>query len=241
MKHELIITVEDGFISSNAQEVEEQVRLEVAKYKDFSVSNETEVPEGKEVLARLRKTRNSIDDWKKNVKNQFMKPYVEFEGSIKRILSLIDEPIAHIDDQVKNYEELWKQDKFEDISEYFNGVVDKVPDFKRYINLRKIFNSRWLNKTFKDSDWQEELEGEVERIVSNIEDIQRQEVFTESEKTQILLDYINHDYDLDKAYNVFNERANLVPETSDETVTITRKRYEELLDIEKKYKNLIGE
>jgi len=241
MKYEIKINVEEGYISSNVEQVEEQVKLEMDKYKNFEVSNETEVPEGKELLARLRKTRNTIDDWKKDVKNRFMKPYTNFENSIKRILSLIDEPIASIDDQVKNYEQLWKTDKIEDISDYFDSLVeDKFSDIVSYVKLIKIFNDRWLNKTFKDVDWQTELESKLMRIQSNINDIKRQDVFTDSEKTQILLDYINHDYDLDKAFEVFNERSNLVP-LSEDNVTITKKRYEELLDIEKKYKELIGE
>lgn len=241
MKYTLKFEVTGGTIDGNLLFLKDQLTQELEAFKDYVVANETEVPEGKDTLAKLRKIRKLIDDKRKEIKKEYLVPYDNFEKQVKDIINLIDDPILRIDTEIKTFENMWKDEKFNDIVEYFNASLPKLTK-SNVVTLDKIFNDKWLNKTFKDKDWQQEIDDWITRINSALDVIFDTNGLDDVDKAQLLLDYINHDYDLGKAYEVFNDRKDITQEyVTEEMVTIPKKRYLQLIETEKLYKKLVEE
>ena len=69
-----------GNITTNFDEVEKELKLQMSAYYDFVVV-EDEISIAKGDLAFLRKLRTSIEDKRKAIKKEYLVPYNKFEES----------------------------------------------------------------------------------------------------------------------------------------------------------------
>lgn len=152
---EIQVKQELGTISTNFQEVEKDLRLQMTAYTDFVVS-EDEIPIAKGDLAFLRKLKTSIEDKRKAIKKEFMKPYDSFEESCKKLTAIIDEPINTIDSQLKLFEADRKAKKKIRVEGLYK---EQVGELIRYLPFEKNFDERWLNKSVTDSDIEFDISG----------------------------------------------------------------------------------
>lgn len=182
-------------IDFNFDELIEQVEKGTKKYKGLIFTEET-LPEAKIKIKDLKSLRNALENKRKEVKNEIMKPYNDFEAKIKQILVVIDKPIAEIDGQIKGFEEEEKQKKKQEIKDYFDDEIEKNKSKleKLEINFNLIFDMRYLNKTYKIQDVKKDIDTKIEKIISDIDviKIQGEYVF------EMLDDFKNH-FDLSRA------------------------------------------
>ena len=75
------------------------------------------------------------------MKKQCLAPYEKFEAQIKEITAMIDKPILAIDTQVKNFEQIKKDEKLQGIKQFY---ADKVADLATLVPFDKIYNEKWL-------------------------------------------------------------------------------------------------
>lgn len=136
---ELITKEQTGEISFNFEEIKEDLKGRMSFYSSL-VFTEDQKPRAKKDLAELRKLKKSIDEKKKEVKNAYMKPYMDFESKIKELMSLIDEPITLIDKQVKEFDLKQKEEKKEKIAELFFEIFSDMD-----IALNNIYKKEWDN------------------------------------------------------------------------------------------------
>lgn len=232
--------VSEGDIVTNFHTLKEELKVQIEPFLSYVVVDETQVPEAKKIIANLRKVHKAINLRRLQTKEQFMVPYKSFEKEVKDLLALLDEPISSIDSAVKKYEQTWRDDKLRDIQTFFNENNEM-----NYIELSNIMEESWLNQTTSDKKWKSELLEKLQIIRDDIDVIGRLD-YTEVEKSQILLDYVNLSLDLSKALSSFKQRnekiETMITKVPSEqaTVTISKERYEELLDTEKLYFDLIG-
>lgn len=235
-KYELEYKITDeGQINTNIITLKKDLEDQLRMFEDYSVEDETQVKEGKTYLGNLRKIRKGIDEEKKKIKKEFMKPYNEFEKHVKDMFKMIDEPINSINKQIKEYEEMWKQDKYDEIKDYFDSYELSE------VTLDMIFDNRWYNKTYTTKKWQEDIDELVMQIVSDLSEIENADV---EDNNQLKLDYLNNGLDLEKAYRRYEDRVSsddIQKEEQEEYVTIKKSRYDELLEIEKEYYKLKGD
>ncbi len=141
-------------INFNFEELKKELSLQLDKYKKITYTEET-MKEAKEDRSKLNKLSKAINDRKIEIHKEFEKPYTEFENKIKIILEMINEPLQLIDKQVKEYENKQKEQKKQEIEQYFN---EKIGDYKNLINFEQIFIDRWLNTTYKMTTIQTEID-----------------------------------------------------------------------------------
>lgn len=141
-------------IDFNFEELKKELALQLDKYKKITYTEET-MKEAKEDRAKLNKLSKAINNKKIEIHNEFEKPYTEFERKIKIILGMIDEPLQLIDKQVKDFENKQKEEKRQEIEQYFN---EKIGDYKGLINFEQIFIDRWLNTTYKMATIQTDID-----------------------------------------------------------------------------------
>lgn len=117
-------------------------KLEVYKNTIYTEDN---ISEAKADRAKLNKLSKALNDEKKRVKNELLKPYIDFETKVKELIGIVDEATITVDNQIKSFEEKDKQEKLEEIIKYFD---EKNVDYKGLIDFDKIFQNEWLNKTY---------------------------------------------------------------------------------------------
>lgn len=137
-----------GTISTNFEEIEKELRLQMSAYESFVVS-EDEISVAKGDLAFLRKLRTSIDDKRKEIKREYLVPYNEFETSCKKLLEIIDQPIELIDSQIKMFDADRAAKKRERITKLYN---EQVGDLIRFLPIEKNYNPKWNNKSYSTQD-----------------------------------------------------------------------------------------
>ena len=151
-------------ISFNFEEIRSELAGKLQVYQNMVVT-ESGIKEAKADRANLNKFKAALADSRKAVKAQWNQPLCDFEGKMKELERMVDEPIGAIDRQVKAYDEAKKQDKRQQIERFFEGAVG---DLEEVLPLSKIWNDRWLNATYPMKDIEKEI---VERIRKTHSDI----------------------------------------------------------------------
>ena len=151
-------------ISFNFEEIKSELAGKLQVYQSMVVT-ESGIKEAKADRANLNKFKSALADSRKAVKAQWNQPLSDFEGKMKELERMVDEPIGAIDRQVKAYDEAKKQDKRQQIERFFEGAVG---DLEEVLPLSKIWNDRWLNATYPMKDIEKEI---VERIRKTHSDI----------------------------------------------------------------------
>ena len=157
-------------IEYNYGELKEQLSKNLAKYNNLIVE-EDGIKEAKADRAALNKLKETIENKRKEVKKQFLKPYENFETSVKEIVGMIQEPIQAIDEQIKVFEELKREKKRQTIKRYYLEIIG---EFKELIPIEKVWNSKWLNATYRLDDIEKELKEvvlDVENSLQSIEEL----------------------------------------------------------------------
>lgn len=151
---QIIVNQKQGIISTNFEEIKKELSTQMEVYKELEVTEENK-PERKKDIATLRKMAKAVNDKKIEVKNKFMEPYTAFEGNVKELISIIDEPIELIDKQVKVFEEKQLADKKLKIHDTYNEIIGEMGD---YLPLKQIYNSKWENVSTSLKSIREEME-----------------------------------------------------------------------------------
>ena len=151
-------------ISFNFEEIKSELAGKLQVYQNMVVT-ESGIKEAKADRANLNKFKSALADSRKAVKAQWNQPLSDFEGKMKELERMVDEPIGAIDRQVKAYDEAKKQDKRQQIELFFEGAVG---DLEEVLPLSKIWNDRWLNATYPMKDIEKEI---IERIRKTHSDI----------------------------------------------------------------------
>lgn len=145
-------------IDWNYEELKTQLASKLEEYKGLVYTDE-QITEAKKDKASLNKLRAAIETKRKEVKARCLAPYQVFETQIKEIVGMIDEPIALIDSQIKEYDAKEQERKKEEIKEAFDAV-----GFGSYVTLEKVWNPRWLNKSYSLKQIKQDLHDLQTRI-----------------------------------------------------------------------------
>lgn len=170
MEFRLINPTEDGFlrvIKWNKEELEAAVRQKIASYENV-VYTEDNMKQAKADRAELNKLTKAIEERRKMVKKIINEPYGIFETELKEILALIQEPVGIIDRQVKAFEDQQKDEKKKSIRKAYDEVIG---DLAEVLPFEKVFDSRYLNQTYKLATAQADVKEKVEKVRTDLETI----------------------------------------------------------------------
>lgn len=191
-KFELIWRVESGDLMTNIEKVKEDIEVLIEPFKDYVVEDETMVDDAKKARAKLNKIEKIINDEKKKIKNEILAPYEEMETVAKEAIGIIKKASQGIDKQIKMYEEMWKQDKLDEIKEFFDTLNFNL------VTLEDLMSPSWLNKTTTAKQWQSELKSKVLDIKSDIDSL--------PEVDDIIVEYLNNGFDKEKAISRYEAK-----------------------------------
>ena len=192
LKNELEVKIEGvQKITDNMSEVKEYA-LETKKYYENLVFTDEQIKEAKDERANINKAVKKVADYRKDIVDKFNKPLEEFVRNAKETESILKEASNSIDVQVKKYEEEEKQKKKDECEELFNNLVG---DLSELITFEKVFDNRWLNKTTKMTEVEQDIKNVIEKVNTGLQAIKELNSEFETE----LINTFLQDYDLSKA------------------------------------------
>lgn len=173
------------------------------------VYGDAEIAEAKKDAADLRKLAAKIDDRRKEMKRQYLKPYEEFEKQAKELTGLIQAQVDEIAAQVKAFDEERRARKLEQIraiyAEIFGDLAELVP-------LEKFMPPKWLNvTTTRMPQIEAELrarEGSISAALSSIKALGLDSE-TEAHITHVYLETLDLSRALAEKTRIEDERAKL--------------------------------
>lgn len=181
-----------GTIECNFDEIREALAVQMSAYTGQTVTEDT-IPDFKTQLATLRKIRTAVDDRRKTVKKNFMKPYDDFDTEVKKLLAEIDKPISEIDTQLKMFEEDRRIKKREHIQTLYSEAVG---EYDKFLPLSKIYNPKWENVSYKDSDIKYDISEMLVKVKTDLSAIKS---LNSEIEDSVIETYIRFNNDLSKA------------------------------------------
>lgn len=178
-------------ITDNMSEVKEYA-LKTKEYYETLVYNDEQIKEAKDERASINKVVKKVADYRKDTVEKFNKPLEEFVKTAKETESILKEASNCIDVQIKKYEEEEKQAKKKECKELFDNLVG---DLSELISFEKVFDNRWLNKTTKMTEVEQDIKNVIEKVNAGLQAIKGLNSEFETE----LINTFLQDYDLSKA------------------------------------------
>jgi hypothetical protein len=175
-------------IKFNNEELIKEIAPKIAVYKN-AVYTEDTLPTAKSDRAKLNKLKENFDVERKRIKELYLEPYIKFETQLKEVINLVDDGVQAIDTQVKAFEEKKKESKRQAIQDYWNECIGELHDL---LTLDSIFNTRWLNTTYKIDDVKREILNLIQKTQSDLQVIET----LKSKHELFLKDYYLRELDL---------------------------------------------
>lgn len=157
-------------IDFNFTEIKSELEEKLVKYKNLVVT-EDGIKAAKVDKAKLNKLASAIEDKRKEVKAVCLIPYNDFELKCKELVSLIKAPAVAIDTQVKEFENIEKEKKYNELKAYFDKNVKELSEI---IDFDKILNPKWGNVTLKIDTLKNEIGDTIDRIREELATINEQ-------------------------------------------------------------------
>lgn len=179
-------------IQFNYEDIKKWVTEKTKEYKSLVYTEET-ITSAKTDRATLNKVSDAINNEKKRIKNELLKPYVDFENKCKELIAIVDDASNTIDKQIKTFEEKEQNEKKEQIKAVFDAYIG---DYKDLIMFDLIFNQRWLNKTYTMKKIEEEINHLVVKTSDDIKVLEGQ-IKDEIILKQVQAFYFSHIADSD--------------------------------------------
>ena len=157
--------------------------------------------EVKKARANINKIKTELEERRKNIKQQILEPYYQFEDAYN---NLIKEKLEGADDTLKSriteIEDKQKQEKENNILEYFNEYLESL-------HLLGIVQWEQMNIKIGLSDSEKKLREQVKSKLDNISNDLKL-IALELYKNDILLEYKQNGFDFAKAKLTIVNRMN---------------------------------
>lgn len=161
------INVSSGEILVDTEKLIEKVQ-ELCEPYETMIVEEDNVKDAKKLVAEIRRVKTSINDAKKKIKNQYMKTYNDFEADIKKAMSLIDETVKPITEDIEKFEEEKKFQKAEMLIKFFRSL-DNPYNFSPDLCTTKEMSN--LSASVKKS--KEEIESKLLKLTVSARELEQ--------------------------------------------------------------------
>ncbi len=187
---ELVLVVEPlrqmQNIVFNYEEIKKGLQLKLEDYRGMTYTDDS-IDVAKKDRAELNKLKKTLSDERIKIKRLYNQPVEVFESKIKELVSLIDEPIDEIGMQINKYEDEAKEKKKNEILDWYSNK-----EISKEVEIAKIWNDRWLNKSFSISKIIEEVDEFASKYEADVKAIKA----LNSDEEPILLEEYRKTLDL---------------------------------------------
>lgn len=154
-----------GTLVTNAKDVHDRVldflsKCDVENYKGTAKDAAAD-------KAKFNALAKSLNDERIRLEKEFQKPFLPFKEIVAQTTDAIKKVSSQLDVIVKAQEQKEKEAKKAKIAEIW-----KVYDFN-LVPLEKVFNPKWLNKTYKESQIHDDIARLIDRISGDLESLEQ--------------------------------------------------------------------
>lgn len=129
----------------NHEELKQWLLDRTEQYHGLVVTADKEqIQDAKKHMADMRKLRKALEDERIKAKKKILKPYDDFAVKEKELIQILDDAIQELDVQMKEYDEMLRQEKLEKAKEIYK---EEIGNLDRTIPFEKVYQESWLNKT----------------------------------------------------------------------------------------------
>ncbi|MDN6627113.1 MAG: DUF1351 domain-containing protein [Pisciglobus halotolerans] len=200
------------------QSIKDQALDLSSMMKSVEVTNDN-LKKSKQLLAAVRKEVNKLNDQRKKVKKDLLKPYEDLDTKVKEINMIVQESEQTIRQQVRQLEEQERQDKRDYIESIFNKRMRQY-DFGELMGFDKFIKSSHLNKSTSLAKIEEEMVEWLTKTETNLDYIRQaeygMEIIAEYQKSQ---DVIKSIKSVEERHKVIKEMERKVEQTTQQSRT----------------------
>lgn len=167
-----------GSLETNIATLENFVTERLKEYSPELYEGDAQT--AKKDRAELNKAKEQIGTSRKALIAELMKPYSDFEKRCKALESMIADASSKLDIIVKAKEQEEKDAK--------KNLIVGIWESKKceVVSFEKIFNSKWLNKTAKLTDIENEIDTVIQKVYTDLKAIEKLTSNAEIVKTRYL-------------------------------------------------------
>ena len=165
---QVVVQQTPGTVTWNYEDLKKAITnaLEVYKTTEYDDSN---IGQAKKDRARLNNLSKSVNARKIEIKKKCLEPYELIETQAKELMTIIQEPIAVIDERLTEYETARRKKARAVILEYmqkaFEGIEQQITDKAK----NALYDDRWENASAKKSEWQTAIDARADAIRSDLQ------------------------------------------------------------------------
>jgi hypothetical protein len=160
----VIVEKSVGYLQTNIRGLELYVENKLKEYTPEKFKGDADL--AKKKRAELNKAKDILNEKRKAIIKECMKPFEDFDERCKSLVKQIDSASGSLDEIVKLKEQEEKDKKRKQIERFWQSKnFDLFP-------LEKIFNQKWLNKTYKESDILDDMDKRIEKTYKDLKTLE---------------------------------------------------------------------
>lgn len=171
---ELTVSFVPASIEANFDALERHVDALLAPYEGatYDLASEGAVRDAKRDRAYLNGVAKDIDERRKAVKREYMRPYDAFDSRATAIVAKVRAASSSIKAQLDEAEGRRREGRLAELREHYEGFAGLLAPVVPY---ERFHEDRWLNKTVRPAKAFEELDAKVERVAQDWEALRERE------------------------------------------------------------------
>ena len=199
----------------------------VEKMKTVEVTEEN-VKESKQLVARVRKEVDALNDERKRVERFYLSPLDDFKRGVKEVGDLIKEAEESVRSQVRILDEYERETKYHDVEMLFDLRV-RAYDLKGMFDFTDFYRREFTNKTYPLSKVESEMVEWLGKIESDLNFLSEQteaaKVLAEYKDTKDVALAIKHIEGQNKYYSELEKRMQHVVTVSNLDFVQTKQEF----------------
>lgn len=169
----LAVSFTPAAIEANFAALDARVEKMIEGYAEarYDLTDADSIKQAKRDRAYLNGIAKEIDERRKAVKREYMRPYEEFEAQANAIAAKVKSASANIKEQLDEAEERRKDAAYAILKEYYEDLAGLLVPVVPY---ERIHEEKWLNKTFGEIKAKRAIDEKVAKVAHDWETLQSQ-------------------------------------------------------------------
>ena len=143
-------------------DVVKQYAIDLKEFWQPVIFTSEQVDKAKEVKANINKLVKTVADLRKYTIKKYKEPIEDFEKTAKETENILKEASDVLNQKINVFVEQEQQKKLEKINEIIENLTTGTFVSKEEI----VFDQRWLNKTYKTSQIEEDITNQIDNILT---------------------------------------------------------------------------
>lgn len=162
------LTVKEGTVTLDNYDKLLREATVLADYLGQVEVTEENLAEGKRLVAKVRKKVNALDDIRKDLRREFLRPVNELADRISTINKIVTDAEDGIRTQIRGLEERRREERRSELKRIFDLRREHYRKTRDYMAFEKFLESRHLNKSVSVDSVEREMVDYMERVNKDV-------------------------------------------------------------------------